>query len=85
MLGFGDKDKMKAGGNGHSAEETPSKAVNNSVTDNDAGPVCPPHTTEGKLLWKIDYHVVPFLCIMYLLAFLGKCDSQRSGIECRGD
>lgn len=34
--------------------------------------VCPPHTTEGKLMWKIDCHVVPWLCLMYLLAFLGK-------------
>lgn len=32
---------------------------------------CPPHTTERKLVTKIDFHVVPFLCIMYLLAFLG--------------
>jgi hypothetical protein len=33
---------------------------------------CPSHTTERRLLTKIDLHVVPFLCIMYLLAFLGK-------------
>lgn len=33
---------------------------------------CPPHTTEARLLAKIDLRVLPFLCIMYLLAFLGK-------------
>jgi hypothetical protein len=33
---------------------------------------CPPHTTERRLMTKIDLHVVPFLCIMYLLAFLGE-------------
>jgi hypothetical protein len=33
---------------------------------------CPPHTTERKLLTRIDLRVVPFLCIMYLLAFLGE-------------
>lgn len=33
---------------------------------------CPPHTTERKLVAKIDLHVVPWLCVMYLLAFLGK-------------
>jgi MFS family permease len=33
---------------------------------------CPAHTTDRKLLTKIDFHVIPFLCIMYLLAFLGK-------------
>lgn len=32
---------------------------------------CPSHTTERKLMAKIDMRVVPFLCIMYLLAFLG--------------
>ena len=26
---------------------------------------CPPHTTERKLLARIDMHVIPFLCIMY--------------------
>jgi hypothetical protein len=26
---------------------------------------CPPHTTERKLLLRIDLHVMPFLCIMY--------------------
>lgn len=34
--------------------------------------VCPPHTTERKLVNKIDFHVVPFLCILYLLAFLDR-------------
>jgi hypothetical protein len=33
---------------------------------------CPPHTTEKKLVRKIDLHVIPFLCIMYLLAFLDR-------------
>jgi hypothetical protein len=33
--------------------------------------VCPPGTTDRKLMAKIDLHVIPFLCIMYLLAFLG--------------
>lgn len=35
--------------------------------------VCPPSTTDRKLMAKIDFHVIPFLCIMYLLAFLGMC------------
>lgn len=34
--------------------------------------VCPPHTTESKLIYRIDLHVIPFLCIMYLLAFLDR-------------
>lgn len=35
-------------------------------------PVCPPHTTERKLVTRIDLRVMPFLCVMYLLAFLGE-------------
>lgn len=39
----------------------------------DEAPIeCPPHTTESKLITKIDFRVIPFLCVMYLLAFLGK-------------
>jgi len=33
---------------------------------------CPPHTTESKLMRKIDFRVIPFLCILYLLAFLDR-------------
>ncbi|TVY53068.1 putative transporter, partial [Lachnellula suecica] len=33
---------------------------------------CPPHTTEKKLMAKIDLRVMPFLCILYLLAFLDR-------------
>lgn len=34
--------------------------------------VCPPHTTEKKLMAKIDIRVIPFLCILYLFAFLDR-------------
>lgn len=33
---------------------------------------CPPHTTERKLMTRIDWQVIPFLCVMYLLAFLDR-------------
>ena len=33
--------------------------------DDDMPVQCPPHTTERKLLLRIDAHVMPFLCIMY--------------------
>lgn len=32
---------------------------------------CPSHTTDKRLMLKIDLHVIPFLCVMYTLAFLG--------------
>lgn len=34
--------------------------------------VCPAHTTEKKLMAKIDFRVIPFLCLLYLLAFLDR-------------
>ncbi|KIN03217.1 hypothetical protein OIDMADRAFT_40820 [Oidiodendron maius Zn] len=34
--------------------------------------ICPAHTTERRLIWRIDLHVMPFLCIMYLMSFLDK-------------
>ncbi|KAF2704777.1 MFS general substrate transporter [Pleomassaria siparia CBS 279.74] len=42
-----------------------------AIVSDDGFVVCPPHTTEKKLVYRIDAHVIPFLCIMYLLAFLG--------------
>lgn len=34
-----------------------------------------PNIDEGKLLRKIDFRLVPVLCILYLLAFLDRCVS----------
>ncbi|KAI0382932.1 MFS general substrate transporter [Hypomontagnella monticulosa] len=33
---------------------------------------CPPHTTERRLMTRIDWHLIPFLCVLYLLAFLDR-------------
>jgi MFS family permease len=33
---------------------------------------CPPHTTEARLMRKIDFRVIPFLVVLYLLAFLDR-------------
>jgi MFS family permease len=33
---------------------------------------CPAHTTERRLVWRIDFHILPFLCIMYLMSFLDR-------------
>lgn len=34
--------------------------------------VCPAHTTEAKILRRIDMHVIPFVSVLYLLAFLDR-------------
>lgn len=36
------------------------------------GVVCPPHTTERKLMTRIDWHILPFISLLYLLAFLDR-------------
>ncbi|CAN8096810.1 unnamed protein product [Discula destructiva] len=36
------------------------------------GVVCPPHTTEKKLVAKIDMRLLPFISLLYLLAFLDR-------------
>ncbi|KAI2637315.1 MFS general substrate transporter [Xylaria nigripes] len=33
---------------------------------------CPSHTTEAKLISRIDWNILPFVCVMYLLAFLDR-------------
>ena len=48
---------------------TPGEAAYSEATGE---PLCPPHTTERKLMMKIDLHVLPYLCILYLLAFLDR-------------
>lgn len=44
---------------------------------------CPEHTTERRLMAKIDGRVIPFLCIMYLLAFLGMSLLVHLAERCR--
>ncbi|KAK4496342.1 hypothetical protein PRZ48_012322 [Zasmidium cellare] len=48
--------------------------------DEDLAVQCPPHTTERKLLAKIDLHVVPFLCILYLAAFLDRINISNANV-----
>jgi MFS family permease len=49
------------------------------VTDN-VQLVCPSSTTDSKLMAKIDFHVIPFLCIMYLLAFLDRVNIANADV-----
>ncbi|KAK8028015.1 hypothetical protein PG991_005071 [Apiospora marii] len=40
--------------------------------NDDASVVCPAHTTQGKIVARIDFRLMPFLIILYLLAFLDR-------------
>ncbi|CAK4026936.1 uncharacterized transporter -like [Lecanosticta acicola] len=48
--------------------------------DEDLHVPCPSHTTERKLVMRIDWHVVPFLCILYLLAFLDRVNIANANV-----
>ncbi|KAI4688848.1 uncharacterized protein J4E84_004778 [Alternaria hordeiaustralica] len=52
----------------------------NTYDDDPALVPCPPNTTESKLVTKIDLHVIPFLCIMYLLAFLDRVNIANANV-----
>ena len=74
----------KSGGDANGADgvnggsDSNNDAAVHPVSDSEI--VCPPHTTESKLMWKVDYHVVPCLCVMYLLAFLGESSRWGDGV-----
>ncbi|KAF3032605.1 hypothetical protein E8E12_003373 [Didymella heteroderae] len=63
-----DEQKVSPHYDGNYAEEAPELVQ------------CPPHTTEAKLLRRIDLHVIPFLCIMYLLAFLDRVNIANANV-----
>jgi hypothetical protein len=73
--------KMGIDGEKIDVADGPLDGAKGVATDSDGGVndseiTCPAHTTERRLMWNIDLHVVPFLCIMYLLAFLGKLNAD---------
>lgn len=48
--------------------------------DEDLHAPCPAHTTESALVRKIDLYVVPFLCVLYLLAFLDRVNIANAKV-----
>lgn len=48
--------------------------------DDDPHVECPPHTTQRKLVAKIDFRVIPVLSILYLLAFLDRTNIANASI-----
>jgi MFS family permease len=52
----------------------------NGTYDDDLHVPCPAHTTERALVNKIDWHVIPVLCILYLLAFLDRVNIANANV-----
>ena len=48
--------------------------------DDDLGVQCPPHTTQRRLVSKIDLRVIPVLSVLYLLAFLDRTNIANASI-----
>lgn len=48
--------------------------------DSDLHVECPSHTTERRLVTRIDLHVIPYLCILYLLAFLDRVNIANANV-----
>ncbi|MCJ1395401.1 hypothetical protein MMC18_008285 [Xylographa bjoerkii] len=46
----------------------------------DLGVVCPSHTTERRLMTKIDLRVIPVLSVLYLLAFLDRTNIANAAV-----
>ena len=63
-------DSLNSVGDNGSKDHTKPADVelNRNIEDE---PQVPAGTTERKIMTKIDMRVIPVLCIMYLLAFLG--------------
>ncbi|KAF2100640.1 MFS general substrate transporter [Rhizodiscina lignyota] len=67
------EDQQPPRQNGEYGDGTP-------IYDDDLHVQCPPHTTERKLVNKIDFRVIPCLCIMYLLAFLDRVNIANANV-----
>ncbi|KAI9893988.1 MAG: hypothetical protein M1814_004758 [Vezdaea aestivalis] len=70
---------------GKSAADTAIDFTENSISVSDrveegSKAVCPSHTTELKLLARIDIHVIPFLCVLWLLAFLDRVNIANAAV-----
>lgn len=62
-----------------SAEEAGLGYPTTGAYDDDLHVPCPPHTTERRLVTRIDLHVVPFLCVLYLLGRWRRRDPLKNG------
>ncbi|KAK4146389.1 major facilitator superfamily domain-containing protein [Dichotomopilus funicola] len=64
------------GQDGHVAADT------DTATADD--PVCPPHTTERRITTRIDWYIIPFVSVLYLMAFLDRVNignARSFGLE----
>jgi MFS family permease len=54
------------------------------LPEEDVAVVCPPHTTERRITTRIDSYIIPFVSILYLMAFLDRVNignARAFGLE----
>ncbi|TLD22448.1 MFS general substrate transporter [Venturia nashicola] len=76
----GSEEKQDVNGLDWSKETTRPRQQSEEQYDDHLHVPCPPHTTERRLVSKIDLHVLPYLCILYLLAFLDRVNISNANI-----
>ncbi|KAL7776766.1 hypothetical protein CFE70_007185 [Pyrenophora teres f. teres 0-1] len=77
---FGKKEKGNPSPHLDKQEHAPAYTTSSDYHDAPELATCPPNTTETKLVARIDFHVLPFLCIMYLLAFLDRVNIANANV-----
>ena len=70
--GPGEGETRGIKGDGSPADLSHQERAAGSGEYDELGAPCPPHTTERKLVARIDLHLLPFISILYLLAFLDR-------------
>jgi hypothetical protein len=76
-LPFGNKEQSPSPSLDHEKFQHGGEVVQR---DEDLLVECPPHTTERRLMQKIDLHVIPFLVVLYLLAFLDRVNISNASV-----
>jgi len=72
MLALGEKPIDEAGSDGAVGTTNGHANIESGIKRDELGVRCPPYTTSKHLKARIDYHILPFVIILYLLAFLDR-------------
>ncbi|KAJ4292165.1 High-affinity nicotinic acid transporter [Collariella sp. IMI 366227] len=74
----------------HPSDEESAKHIPSAAPPYDAAStsstqaICPAHTTENKIKARIDLHIIPFVIVLYLMAFLDRvniANARAFGLE----
>ncbi|KAL2146054.1 hypothetical protein VTI28DRAFT_5393 [Corynascus sepedonium] len=73
--------KRPAAGDSAAGHGAPPQYDSDNISDE---VVCPPHTTERRITTKIDSYIIPFVSVLYLMAFLDRVNignARAFGLE----